>query len=263
MRGFWICLLLTGCPEPVDEPTIQTDDGAAGAGDASGSTAAGEMSSPPLEGGAADNGAPTTPGDIAPGEDAEGQVTPPSGTMDVAAAPPTLGTFAGNLPDGELKPAYTQEELAAGATISGTLICDGCSGKLLVRALPPPPTSPTAGVPGSNLQLITQASFDGVGAYEMKVPDGEPVVLQVVDDANSDGFPSQGERMGMRAGGPILAEGSMDGVDLTVGVFPDMPVINAGAPGDMVGEPNPEGAPPADGAPPAGGPPAGDPSTGG
>ena len=191
-----------------------------------------------------------------------GQMTPPTGSLDVAAAPPTLGTFAGNLPDGELKPAYTQEELADGATISGSLSCDGCSGSLLIRVLPPPPSSPSIGAAASsNLQLITQASFPGVGAYAIKVPDGEPVVLQVVDDANGDGFPSQGERMGMRADGPVLAEGSLSGVDLTVGVFPEMPVTGVGAPGDLVGGPSGapgEGAPPIDAAPPTDGAPPAD-----
>jgi hypothetical protein len=265
VRRLWIFLLTAGCPEPVDELTPQTE---AAAGPGGPGAPAGEMSSPPLDGGpgAAGPGAGTASSGGTPG-----QMTPPTGGLDVAAAPPTLGTFAGNLPDGELKPAYTQADLANGATISGTLKCDGCSGQLLVRVLPPPPSSPTIGAPSSNLQLITQATFPAAGAYTLQVPDGEPVVLQVVDDANKDGFPSQGERMGMRADGPVLAEGSLTGIDLTVGVFPEM-AATVGTPGDLVGGPGgapiPDGAPPPDneqdppdgapmdGAPPDGTPPA-------
>ena len=275
MRGLWISLLMVGCPEPVDEATPQTENPGAPGGPGAPS---GEMSSAPLDGGPGEAG-PGGPTDGSSGT--PGQMTAPTGSMDVAAAPPTLGTFAGNLPDGELKAAYTQAELTTGAVISGTLHCDGCSGQLLVRVLPPPPSSPTLSAPGTNLQLITQASFDAAGPYELRVPDGEPVVLQVVDDANGDGFPSQGERMGMRADGPVLAEGATPGIDLTVGVFPEMPETGAGAgvgtPGDLVGGPGgapldgapppdsappPDGAPPRDGAPMDGVPPDGPPPEG-
>ena len=131
MRGLWISLMIAGCPEPVDEPTLQTDGQAAPGVPGEQGGAPGEMSSPPLEGGVGAAG----PAD-ANSAGTPGQMTPPTGSLDVAAAPPTLGTFAGNLPDGELKPAYSQEELVDGATISGSLSCDGCSGSLLIRVLP-------------------------------------------------------------------------------------------------------------------------------
>ncbi len=257
-----LAVLLAGCPEPVDEPTL--DNGGAMSGGAMNGAAMngaamdgapaggspGEMSSAPLDG---------PPSGAAGG----GEMSLPT-SMDVAAAPPTLGTFAGNLPDGELKPKYTQAELADGATVSGTLICSDCTGSLLVRALPPPPENPSLGSAPSSLQLITQASFSSAGAYSMKLPDGDPVVLQVVDDSNGDGFPSQGERMGMRAEGALLVQGEVSGVNLTVGVFPDQPMASGDSP-PTPGEPPavvapgsptpdaPDGAPPASSAPPADG----------
>ena len=58
------------------------------------------------------------------------------------------------------------------------------------------------------------------GAFAVKVPDKSPYVIQVVDDVNKDGLPSQGERMGMREDGPVYVDGTLEGVELTVGVFP-------------------------------------------
>jgi hypothetical protein len=161
--------------------------------------------------------------------------------MDASAAPPNLGTFAGDLSDAELKPAYSQADLADGALIKGTLACDTCTGQLLVRVLPPPPDNPAA-TSDDSLRLVTQAPFTTAGPFEIRVPSGEPVILQVVDDADMNGFPSQGERMGMRAEGPVISEGEVTGITLTVGVFPAMADITPSTvptPGEV---PTPEGA---------------------
>lgn len=274
MRRAWLSLgivALIGCPEPVDEVPALGDPGTNAGGP-------GEMSSPPLDGPPAGNtanggGAPAANnGGALPSTEAPTAIgAPPVGGLDASAAPPNLGTFAGDLSDAELKPAYSQADLADGAVIKGTLSCDTCTGQLLVRVLPPPPDNPAAAA-GDSLQLVTQAPFTAAGPFEIKVPSGEPVVLQVVDDANMDGFPSQGERMGMRADGPVISEGVLEGVELTVGVFPAMADVGPGTaptPGDVptpgevptpgdapAGEvpnpgdmPTPEGPPPSEGGP--------------
>lgn len=222
------------------------------------------MSSPPLNGSPPANGGENgADAGQAPANTNGAAMSPPVGSMDASAAPPNLGTFAGDLSDAELQPRYTQADLADGAVIRGTISCDSCTGQLLVRVLPPPPDNPAAATDDS-LQLITQAPFTSIGDFEIRVPSGEPVILQVVDDANMDGFPSQGERMGMREEGPVISEGEFDGVVLTVGVFPAMADITPTAvptPGDM---PTPGDAPtpgdvptPGDMPTPEEGPPAG------
>ncbi|MEC8425169.1 MAG: hypothetical protein VX000_15395, partial [Myxococcota bacterium] len=80
-----------------------------------------------------------------------------------------------------------------------------------------------------------------------------------VEDANGDGKPSAGERMGIPVDGPVKVESNLTGVTLEVGVFPQMGA--ADATGSQFANP-PEGAPnpTAPGAEPAagaGGPPAG------
>jgi len=232
-----------------------------------------------------EGGAPGTPGANGP---AAGGPTPQAGGGGVAAgggaagggaagAPPSLGTFAGSIPESELTPLYTQDQLADGHTLSGTLICPDCSGALLVRVLPPPPDDPASTAAPQELNLITTASYDAAGAFSIRVPgDSSRVVLQVVDDADGDGRPSSGERMGMPEGGPITTGPSVTGIELTVGVFPEMPAMDGqgsplsaapagaaaptgappdGAPLDASGAvgPPPDGAPPLDGAPPPGG----------
>lgn len=239
MLCLWVAVL-TGCPEPVDELPA-TGDGAT-IGRIPGPPP-GDISSPPLDGGAPSSGGGGTAPTATPGAPPSNtNMGAPGGSMNASAAPPHLGTFAGDLSDAELKPAYSQSDLADGAVIRGTLVCDTCTGQLLVRVLPPPPDNPTASSRDS-LQLITQAPFATAGTFEIRVPSGEPVILQVVDDADMSGFPSQGERMGMRAEGPIISEEEETGIILTVGVFPAMVDITPSTvltPGDM---PTPGGTP--------------------
>ena len=73
---------------------------------------------------------------------------------------------------------------------------------------------------GEGMQLITQVVIEQAGNFTMQVPADAPVVLQVVDDANSDGVPSLGERMGMREEGAVFATGIIENISLMVGVFP-------------------------------------------
>ena len=201
-------IFLTACAEPIDVPS---EDGT--------------VSQAPEIAGAAPAAANGTNPQTPPSEGSAG-----FGDVNLGAAPPTMGTFAGDLPDSEVKPKFTQEELADAATIKGVINCTGCTGNILVRVLPPPPMEPEVTPSAGGMQLITQATISEPGEFAIKVPDKSPYVIQVVDDVNKDGLPSQGERMGMREDGPVFVDGVLEGVELTVGVFPQKePVSGLGA----------------------------------
>jgi hypothetical protein len=229
-----VLLAISGCPEPVDAD----DPGGASAGPGAGGPDAG--------GGGGKAGPPA-------GGGTEGG--PPAGG---AGGAPDGG--GGAIPDADLEPVQTQAELAGGATISGTLVCPDCTGKLLVRVLPPPPDQ---GGTDEGIVLITNASFDAAGPFEIKVPKERPsVVLQIVDDADNDGKPSAGERMGIPVDGPVTVQAEVKGVILEVGVFPQVPIVDAsGAEVEVPAIPPNDGAGPEGPAPdgvPAGDAPAGE-----
>jgi hypothetical protein len=192
---FGIWFLILGCPEPVDFSDRTVDNS---------STVAGNTEAPAFQ---ANTGTGTAmPADAINSEMQQG-------------APPSMGTFAGDLPESEIRPRFTQEELANGAVIKGMANCPNCEGQILIRALPPPPEDPTVQT-NEGMQLITQVVLEKAGNFSMYVPADAPVVLQVVDDSNGDGMPSQGERMGMREEGAVFATGVVENVSLMVGVFP-------------------------------------------
>jgi hypothetical protein len=132
------------------------------------------------------------------------------------------------VPDADLDPLFAQEDLSDGAVLKGTLGCDDCGGKLLVRVLPPPPDQ--AGGEDEGIVLITQKIFDEPGSFEIRVPkDRKAVVLQVVEDTDGSGKPSTGERMGLITDGPIAVKPVVENIQLTVGVFPQMAAMPEGA----------------------------------
>jgi hypothetical protein len=187
--------LILGCPEPVDFSDRSVDN-------SNNSTDASQVEAPAFQ---TTTGAPVPTDAMV--ENSEG-------------APPSMGTFAADLPESEVRARFTQKELEDGATIRGTANCVDCTGQILVRALPPPPEDPGLQASGEGMQLITQVVLEGTGNFSLKVPDQSPVVLQIVDDANKDGIPSQGERMGMRKEGAVFADGVVENISLMVGVFP-------------------------------------------
>ena len=212
--GLVAAISLTACPEPIPVDENST------------------MQPSPVQDGKPADG---------PGTQVVGAPAAASG----AGGPLAAGTFGGIIPESELKPKFTQEALEAegGVKISGELICKDCKGKLLVRVLPPP-TEPgdVGGDSAGDIQLMAAKAFDGPGPFELMAPVGAGAVLQVVDDANSDGKPSSGERMGMNAEGPVALGAEVTGVTLQVGVFPSMPEKDAmGKPltGAMEGPSNP------------------------
>jgi hypothetical protein len=216
--NIFLSLFFMGCPEPIDENQGNVD----------GTTLKDQADQ---QGGAA--------------SDVNGKSIPK-----LDAAPPSMGTFPGNLPQNELEPKFTQDELKKdGGIINGYVRCDDCAGTILIRVLPPPPEGGDGG-DKDDMQLITQGSIDAAGAFSIYVPNESTVVLQVVDDANRDGKPNQGERMGMRGSGPLTVTGSVDGIELTVGIFPQKePEGGVTPPPDPVPGSNPDvedGEPPED-----------------
>lgn len=235
LLGLPLGLLLAACPEPVPVDENSTN-----------------QPSPVLEQGKPADG---------PGTQVMGAPAAAGGM----GGPLSAGTFGDVIPESELTPKLTQEDLAeSGVSLSGELVCGSCSGKLLVRVLPPPPEPGTTASAAGDIQLITVKSFDGPGPFELLAPAEGKVVLQVVDDANGDGVPTSGERMGMSEDGPVTLGEPVTGLTLEVGVFPQMPEKDAmGNPltGELEGPANP--APPVDepvvdeGAAPGGAPPEG------
>ena len=102
------------------------------------------------------------------------------------------------------------------------------------------------------MQLISQVVLDAPGDFSILVPAKSKVVLQVVDDANEDGMPSLGERMGMREKGALATDNAIEGVELTVGIFPKMDSANMATPSPPVAGEGAEGMPKPDGPPPEG-----------
>jgi hypothetical protein len=213
--------LLLGCPEPVDFSDRTIDNSSAQAT---------QSEAPAFQSG--------TPSTTMPSDQT---------TENSVGAPPSMGTFAADLPESEIQARFTQEELASGATLRGMVNCLDCTGQLLVRALPPPPEDPSVQTM-EGMQLITQVVLTQAGNFSMQVPDQAPVILQVVDDSNSDGIPSQGERMGMREEGAVFADGIVENIALMVGIFPKRdPIEGLGViPTPPLPEEEGEGAMPAD-----------------
>jgi hypothetical protein len=75
-------------------------------------------------------------------------------------------------------------------TFSGTAVCDGCTGTLILRVTTPPDPGGSAADSG----FITQAVLAEAGPFSILVPKGDSsVTLELLVDADNSGGPSQGE----------------------------------------------------------------------
>lgn len=258
-----LCAALTGCPEPV-----ATNEGAVSPGGQLGAQPSSGGQPGAMPGGTA-GGAPGGTAGGTPGTTAPTGAATAGGQLPNGVEVPQAGTFGSIVPDAELEPRYAQDDITDGWTISGTTVCGECEGKVLVRVLPPPPDQ---GGMDQEIHLVTTLSLDAAGPFSLKVPkDYEKAVLQVVDDANEDGKPSSGERMGLPKDGPVALGKDVSGLTLEVGVFPEMPAMDgSGNPmgeaptGGAAAQPGPDaaaagaaagGGTPPEGAPPDGAPP--------
>lgn len=98
------------------------------------------------------------------------------------------------------------------AVFRGEAKCSGCSGDLILRAVPyfAPDGKPPEDVPG----VLTHMTLDGAGAFEFAVPDRDvTVVLELLVDKNKDGKATKGERFAMlESGGGLSAKKAMSGL---------------------------------------------------
>ncbi len=164
------------------------------------------------EGGTEPGGA-AKPGAPQPGE-AEAQ--PPTGSDEGVPNPAEVPEPHDGSPPGSPKPQYDQDAIADGVTLNLNLACNDCKGELLVRvenASSQPPT------------LSTQKAFSAPGKGTINVPKGIEAVIMIVDDANKNGQPTPGEKIGIWTGGLLSTSSAPELIELEVGVVPDEPPL--------------------------------------
>ena len=138
------------------------------------------------------------------------------GELDDAPNPAAVPEPHDGSPPGAPKPQFTQDALADGVTLNLSLACDGCTGSLLVRIENATSTPPT---------LSTQKAFDAPGTGTILAPKEIDAVLMVVDDADKNGQPTPGERIGIWTGGLLKTSEAPDLIELEVGKVPDEPPL--------------------------------------
>jgi len=172
----------------------------------------------------------TTEGGTEPGGAAKPGAPQPSeeATGDGPSGPPPAGTVEPN-PEAAVVPAphdganaeapaaqYAQDAIVDGKTLQLELLCDSCTGKLLVRVEDASRQPPI---------LSTLKSFDKPGPDTIVVPKNIKAVMMVVDDANGDGQPTPGENIGLWTGGLLDTSKNHETITLEVGTVPDTPPL--------------------------------------
>ena len=238
-----LCLALFGCPTPPDGGTTAGGNN---------QPAGGSPNPPPMASGAGGVAQPVQdPGDV----DAQAL----AGTYTVANVP------GEDLPvpdDVQAVSEDAQAEIKAGAHVffSGEVICGDCSSALVLRVAPfvsPTEDGDAAKVEADDMDFRPPPyQLSGAGAFSMAVPKyAGKVVLEVLDDRDGNGRPSQGEKFTvLHRQGTLNAGSNQSGLEVDFSALPAAP----GAPSGAVGGPPPAG----EGAPPAGGPPPGGPPPG-
>jgi len=230
-----LSLALLGCPTPPSDGTTAPNN----------QPAAGSPAPPPM--------APAGGGDVQPVEnpgdvDAKAQV----GTYTVANVP------GDKLPvpdDTQPSSEEAQAEVKAGEHVffTGEIICSDCSTALVLRVAPFVTPSEDTVEPSDEVNdddfQPPPYQLAGAGAFSMAVPKySGKVVLEVLDDRDGNGRPSQGEKFTvLHRQGTLTAGQNQAGLKVDFSALPAAP----GAPTGAVGGPPPVG----EGTPPAGGPP--------
>jgi hypothetical protein len=114
------------------------------------------------------------------------------------------------------EPALTQDAIVDGVTLSGELICDDCSGSILVQ-IEDASTHPPL--------LLTKKSFAAAGPFSMAVPKKKQLIVMVIHDENGDGIPTPGEALGLWTGGLVDSSLDVSDISLTVGLMPETPPV--------------------------------------
>jgi len=171
--------------------------------------------------------------------------------------------------DGTIQPtsAQAQMEVKSGDHVffTGEIICADCSNTLILRVAPfVTPTedgAPANEIGGEDDFSPPPYQLKGAGSFSMAVPKySGKVVLEVLDDRDGNGRPSQGEKFTvLHRQGTLNAGKNQSGLTVDFSALPAAPGAPAGAlGGPPPGGPPPGGPPPAgNAAPPPGGPPPG------
>ncbi len=163
-------------------------------------------------GGAAKPGAPAPAGanDEGPKEPLPADAKEPN--PEAAVVPTPHDGASGEAP----KAMYAQDAMPDGRLLDLKLICDECSGTLLVRVEDASKQPPI---------LATQKSFDKPGVDNIVVPKDIKAVIMIVDDADKNGQPTPGENIGLWTGGLLDTSADHEQITLEVGVVPDTPPL--------------------------------------
>lgn len=154
------------------------------------------------EGWAPNGSSPNAPGGN-PGGAGDPRAKPNPYAHDLSGRPPDRPRVPRDILD---PPLYTQEALKSlkTVTLSGTIHCKACTGKILLNVV-------------AEEKFITMTTVP-VGAFSMLVPEGVGVInLTGIEDVNGDGKPSQGETLGAISGGPLQVQNSpLSGLSITI-----------------------------------------------
>jgi hypothetical protein len=232
-----LCLALLGCPTPPESGTV---------GGNNNQPAGGSPNPPPMVSGGSNDVQPVQePGDV------DDKAT--AATYTVTSIPNDELPVPDDVqPDSEAD----QAEVKAGEHVlfTGEVICTDCSGTLVLRVAPFVPPTDDGSAPGNkDMENDFQPPpyrLKGAGKFSMAVPtfDGK-VVLEVLDDRDGNGRPSQGEKFTvLHLQGTLTAAKNQSGLKIDFSALPAAPGAPAGAIGGP--PPMPGGAPPAGGPPP-------------
>ena len=117
---------------------------------------------------------------------------------------------------GSPSPKYAQDEIPDGRTLQLELICESCTGQLLVRVEDASKQPPI---------LATQMTYVKPGVETIIVPKNIKAVMMVVDDADANGQPTPGENIGLWTGGLLDTSKDHEMITLEVGKVPDTPPL--------------------------------------
>jgi hypothetical protein len=216
----------------------------AGGGAGGGPPGAPKDGAPPADGAAppADGAAPPADGAGGPGGEGKPPGTPGSGGGGKGAPPPdgdgpqpepavgygpghndqnpggrsivsSVAETQSKVDDGDIDQETVRKmEPGTFSVFRGEAKCSGCSGDLILRAIPyfAPDGKPPKDVPS----VLTHMTLDGAGAFEFAVPDRDvTVVLELLVDKNKDGKATKGERFAMlESRGGLSAKKPMSGL---------------------------------------------------
>ncbi len=159
-------------------------------------------------GGAAKPGAPEPGSDAANAATTEGKDPSPEASV--------VPTPHDGSDQSAPKAMYTQDAIPDGLTLNLDIVCEACTGQLLVRVEDASKNPPI---------LATEKVFDKAGAGTIVVPKNINAILMVVDDVDKNGQPTPGEDIGLWTGGLLDTSKSHEQLSLEVGKVPDTPPL--------------------------------------